>query len=198
MANSIIGWDLGNLGDAIELPVAVPGEITLVKAGPDLHSVAYPVPITKISELRVWGLHPTLVVAVTFYKRLRLDKDPFDSPIAETALSGKLQAYPIVRSAHRQRPLVELPELPAAQWFLFGGQLYDGFEASSAMQGFKIRASVTVQGPFDHDMCCSIQVKQRVPLGCIDLARTLIANVKVDVDPPIEVTDADLGWVDEE
>jgi hypothetical protein len=189
MTSPIMGWDLGS-GRVLPLPVSTPGEITLVKAGPDLPSST--TPATKTTELQIWGFHPCLLIVVAFYKRLRVGKSPSASPIASSELGGKLQAFPLVKTSNPQDPSHALPEIPASKWFLFGGQLEDGFEGNTGMQAVRILVTATVDGPFDHDLVCSVQVKQAQPLGCVDLANALIEQVRVEPGPPIQFTDETL------
>ena len=182
MATAITGWDFGT-GRPVPLPVDPPQEILLVRAHPD----AIDPTTQKAATLRIWGLHPMLVVVVTFYKRIRLDMNPDvgRAPYMDSQLQGRIQAIPIVKSMHPQRPVVEGPELPADEIFLNGGQLYDGCEINSGMQGIEFVITASLLGPSDYEEVATVQIKQKDPLGCIDLAEKLISEVKLEVGEPL-------------
>jgi hypothetical protein len=180
MANSIIGWDFGT-GRPVPLPVDTPQEIKLVAAHPDATAATTP----QATTLRIWNLHPMLVAVVTWYPRLRVDKDPSSGPYPPSQLQGHVQGFPIVKTMHPQIPVLELLELPAAEIFQNGGQLIDGCEINSGMQAIELVFTVNLAGPSDHDLVATVQIKQKDPLGCINLAEALINAVRLDIGPTL-------------
>lgn len=174
----IIGWDIGARTEPAALPIdGTPSEIILLRAHPDPTGAT----AMRTAVLRIWGLHPTLVVAVTNYLRVRRDKDPSDGPFPPSQITGTVQALPIVRSGNPFQPVLEGSVMPAAQVFLNGGVLsFDGAEFSSAMQGVELLYNVQLAGPSDHDLVATVQVKQKNALGCQDLAKALIDQLQVE------------------
>ena len=178
--NPIIGWDMGT-GRAVPLPVDQPQEILLSKTAQG--SPAAP----QTTTVRIWGLHPMLVVVVSFYKRLRLDLSPAaEIPLRPENQTGTIQAFPIVKSMHPMVPVVELAELDPTLVFQNGGAFDDGAEINSGMQGIEFLITANLPGPTDYEEVCTIQVKQKDPLGCVQLAQALIDQVRLEVGPPLE------------
>ena len=176
MATPIIGWDLGTKRP-IPLPVDTPQEIKLVAAHPDPTAAT----ASQATTLRIWNLSPMLVVTVTFYLRLRVDKDPSSGPYPPSQVQGGIQAIPIVRTMHPQIPVLELTALPAAEIFQNGGQLIDGAEINSGMQAIEFLVTANLLGPSDHDLVATVQVKQKEALGCVELAEALVNAIRLDV-----------------
>ena len=180
MSAPIIGWDMGT-GRPVPLPVDQPQEILLSKTS----QISPAAPQTN--RLRIWGLHPLLVVVVTFYKRLRVDLSPdAEIPLRPENQTGTIHAFPIVKSMHPMVPVGELAELDPTLIFQNGGAFNDGTEINSGMQGIEFLITANLPGPTDYEEVCTIQVKQKNPLGCSDLAQALIDQVKIEVGPALE------------
>lgn len=178
----IIGWDFGT-GRPVNLFEGDRRlqEITLVKA----HPAATAPTAQQTTNLRIWGLHPCLITTVTFFKRIRDGMGPNDGPFMDSQVTGFVKGYPIVKTSNLLQDVIQLPEIPATDLFLFGGGLYDGCELNSGMQGIEFLLTASLLGPSDHDVVATIQTKQKEALGCIDLAKKLAASMKIEMGAPL-------------
>ena len=175
---TIIGWDFGTGRPVLMEPGGPsPEEIVLVAA----HPTSIAPTGEQMTRIRIWNLFPTLKVCVTIYRRIRMGKGWDDAPFMESQVQGKNQAFPVVRTKNPGQPEKELGEIPPTQIWLYGGQLEDGCEIGSAMQGVDIITTASLLGPSDHDVVATIVVKAAEPLGCVDLAEKLIQTMKVEI-----------------
>ena len=186
--SAIIGWDFGT-GRPVDLPIdGVPNtplnEIILVRAHHE--AIAATTPLS--TSLIIWGLHPLLKVCVTFFMRKRDGLGWSDGGYPPSQVTGSIKAYPMTRTRQNKLQKIEGYELPAAQIFANGGSLaFDGCEIQAGMDGIEFVVTASLLGPSDHDVVATIQVKQAMPLGCVELAQKLVDQISIDLpNPPVE------------
>lgn len=180
VAQSIIGWDLGEGGgeNARELPCD-PVDLVLYEAKPTFDPAeGYPPSIL----IDIWGFDPRLNVSLYFS---RVPNPSIATPFDYFNVVGVIFAYTLTRSRGN---VITGKLIPNASLFSNGGNLSDqdddGCEIQSGVQGIRFYIQCWRTGATSHDVVLQAQAKPNVSLGCPDLAKKLISQLTVNRHGP--------------
>jgi hypothetical protein len=184
---SIIGWDIsrgaGGNAKVLTSPAQPLGQMLLYRPAVAGGLLAVTNLVTGID---IWNLDPRLTIIATFFHRLAIGSET-EAPAPASNLAVTIEARAIVRSGNPSEGARELYTLSPGDIWFNGGNLDDGCEISSGMQGLRFALSATANDFVDHEIVATLVAIPNVALGCRELAEDIINRLAVSPPPTVEL-----------
>ena len=181
----LLGWDIARLTEGKEARLRAPALPLRQHVLYRPHTPGGEHTCTDLeTRIDIWHLDPRLTVIGRFFHRLASGATLPAEPAAN--LIGSVEAWALAKSGNPSEGAIELFQFPAEELFHNAGDLDDGCELSTGMDGIRFKFFASTAGGegggfLSHELVATLVAIPNIQVGCVELAQAMVERLEVDL-----------------